>query len=624
MEADSYVDTQDTSQRPTATASSLRPPQCLATCLAACLVTDDDNSAFPAPAEAAHTLLAAAVGNCFFSAEALVASVANGAIALLRGRWIVALHERGGRLERRQDLPTEAFLSVDELRRLIAALGDNWALLLVAISYRWLTAVHPDPDGFHLSIIAQVARLYLKGRITDAHSSPLVQAFELAGLSSDEADFGMLWDFGSLLQHPKSGKRTEEESRLFKQGLGALPMWYGHEATTMWMQPDLPDGFGERMAALELAETYEASGWCFVESSVSAGIKASEKRLNLGLRTETARRCAYGMSVHWAPEDRLTGVCAVKRPPPMLPEVMERALIDKRFTSGADQVVVAELYRAYFEGVTSSATRLSFAGVQWGDAEAAALAVLLPKYVQLTALDVSENEIGGDGARQLAAAVLAHPKIRVFSQIPIEKMRADSLTELELWAKDIGIEGGLVVAAVLHGMSKLTVLKLRGNQLGNEGAVAICDALRESTVSKVHELDVRHNKISGDGARQVATAVLANNKIETFNTIPVKDMRADLFTVLDLRNQGLGDNGGLGIEGGMVLAGLLPCMGKLTKLNVQDTDLGESTIAICDALRESEVSKVQEFDLEYNQIGPDGATAIAALVADSNSLTILK
>ena len=31
----------------------------------------------------------------------------------------------------------------------------------------------------------------------------------------------------------------------------------------MWMQPDLPEGFGERMAALGLAQTYEESGWCF-------------------------------------------------------------------------------------------------------------------------------------------------------------------------------------------------------------------------------------------------------------------------------------------------------------------------------------------------------------------------
>ena len=72
----------------------------------------------------------------YFTPAALVASVASGAVALLRGRWLVELQRSGGRLERRQDLPAEAFLDVEELRRLIAALGDDWGLLLVAISYR--------------------------------------------------------------------------------------------------------------------------------------------------------------------------------------------------------------------------------------------------------------------------------------------------------------------------------------------------------------------------------------------------------------------------------------------------------------------------------------------------------
>ena len=98
----------------------------------------------------------------YFDPEALLESIANGSIALTRGRWVVKHFEAGGKLVRRQDLPPEAFFTVDELRKLVAALGDNWGLLFVAISYRWLTAIHPDPDAFHLNIVAKVAKLYLK------------------------------------------------------------------------------------------------------------------------------------------------------------------------------------------------------------------------------------------------------------------------------------------------------------------------------------------------------------------------------------------------------------------------------------------------------------------------------
>ena len=69
-----------------------------------------------------------------FGPEALLASVESGAIAPLRGRWLVRLEADGGRVQRRQDLPPEAFFPADELRRLVEALGDDYGLLFVGLS----------------------------------------------------------------------------------------------------------------------------------------------------------------------------------------------------------------------------------------------------------------------------------------------------------------------------------------------------------------------------------------------------------------------------------------------------------------------------------------------------------
>ena len=69
-----------------------------------------------------------------FGPEALLASVESGAIAALRGRWLVDLEARGGRVQRRQDLPPEAFFPANELRRLVEALGDDYGLLFVGLS----------------------------------------------------------------------------------------------------------------------------------------------------------------------------------------------------------------------------------------------------------------------------------------------------------------------------------------------------------------------------------------------------------------------------------------------------------------------------------------------------------
>ena len=131
------------------------------------------------------------------------------------------LYNRGGRLSRRQDLPPEAFWSAGELRRVALALGDDFGVLFVALSYRWLTKQHPDPDGFHLGIVASVAELYLnprgwnnfQGRDHYDQTSQLAAAFREHGLGFPE--FALFWDFASLHQQ----LRTDAEAKLFPKGL---------------------------------------------------------------------------------------------------------------------------------------------------------------------------------------------------------------------------------------------------------------------------------------------------------------------------------------------------------------------------------------------------------------------
>ena len=91
-----------------------------------------------------------------------------------------------------------------------------------------------------------------------------------------------------------------------------------------------------------------------------------------------------------------------------------------------------------------------------------------------------------------------------------------------------------------------------------EGPKAISDAL--SVNGSVTCVDVRDNGIEGEGASQLSAVVLANTKIEVFNEIPIKEMRADSLTELNLKGKGIG------VAGGMVIAGLLPVMGSITSV----------------------------------------------------------
>ena len=69
----------------------------------------------------------------------LEAALKSGAIALLDGRWLVACAERGERIQRRQDLPPEAFISLEELK----AACRRGALPIICLSYAWLHPDHP-------------------------------------------------------------------------------------------------------------------------------------------------------------------------------------------------------------------------------------------------------------------------------------------------------------------------------------------------------------------------------------------------------------------------------------------------------------------------------------------------
>jgi hypothetical protein len=169
---------------------------------------------------------------------------------------------------------------------------------------------------------------------------------------------------------------------------------------------------------------------------------------------------------------------------------------------------------------------------------------------------------------------------------------------------------------------------LSHNRLGAEGAAALAPALAANGALTC--VDVRHNNIAGDGAAQLAAAVLGTLKIEMFNEIPIKEMRADTFTELDLKGKGVG------VEGGMVVAGLIPVMGGLTSLGLSSNQLcglghdghgtytAEGMTAIADAPRVN--GALTSVDLSSNNLtdyGRDmtGIKKLAAALGVNGALT---
>jgi hypothetical protein len=103
--------------------------------------------------------------------------------------------------------------------------------------------------------------------------------------------------------------------------------------------------------------------------------------------------------------------------------------------------------------------------------------------------------------------------------IPVEHMRADMLTNLDLAdcrKEAIGPEGAMLVASFIPVMGALTKLSLAQNFLKEAGTKAICEALEQNTTLK--ELDISgdwqgSNTGGSAGAKHVAKMVRVNGAL---------------------------------------------------------------------------------------------------------------
>ena len=97
---------------------------------------------------------------------------------------------------------------------------------MLALSYRWYTALHPDPLGTTLAAVRRYVR-----------SEPAAM------------ECGLFWDFASLFQKP----RTEAEDATFAAGLRVMANLYASAVGTCVLQlPEVPPRPSEQLGAVRV------------------------------------------------------------------------------------------------------------------------------------------------------------------------------------------------------------------------------------------------------------------------------------------------------------------------------------------------------------------------------------
>ena len=358
-----------------------------------------------------------------FGGDEIEAALRGGAIALLDGAWVVRCAARaGGRIQRRQDLPDEAFLSLDAIK---AAGIVRDALPVAVVSYPWLHPEHPDPRGDTLRLLARV-----------------LEAFITHEKEGKQQPWALFWDFASLHQHSEGGRRTDAEENLFKQGLSSLNHLYAHQYTTVLRVTRTPPGWPKEYDLPQDASTasYDNRGWCFTETCWSSLTKSASKSLDLGnlVGNELNKKA-------------ILAACRSHggRRPPLLPRQFEAAVSAKKFTNGKEDCdIVCRLYREAFKDQFTKVGVLNYHSLGWGDGELWQLAVVLGelRMARLKKLCLDGNSIGDLGVRALAAEALGRGGLPLLETLKIDR-------------NFIGEEGAKALAEVLTAPGALPALK---------------------------------------------------------------------------------------------------------------------------------------------------------------------
>ena len=190
--------------------------------------------------------------------------------------------------------------------------------------------------------------------------------------------------------------------------------------------------------------------------------------------------------------------------------------------------------------------------------------------------------------------------------IPVEELRADTLSSLDLRGQMIGPEGAMLLGSIIPLNAVLKNCNLLQNCLDVESATMLAKIGSEKGIM-----------LSGMTRDQTEADFLDQNLRPADAILIASDLKLTaVLTSLDLRSNIIGD------DGAKAIVEALKVNAVLTKLNLFDNNIGDDGAkAIAEALKVNEV--LNNLDLRRNSIGADGARAIAEALKVNSVLTTL-
>lgn len=430
--------------------------------------------------------------------ESIENTLNSGAVILCEAKWLVEFAKSGAPLKPRQQLPEEAFITLNEIKTIGCPAAG---LPIIAISHPWLHPDHPDPKGAYLSLV---------GKVLDA-------------FTSSGQRYAVFWDFLSLHQHPdiRNGvRRSGVEEKMFRKGLKCLGVLFAHRKITIFKVTHFPLNYPESydLPAKANSAEYTERGWCFTETTLSRMTKDNEFHLDLSQFDES-------MSTR----DAVVRACkdpGGKEPPPLLDEFTAKVKTKSFGNQEVQLPIILDVYKCAFQTQFGNAVAFNYSSLGWENNQMSHLAkvIELAVPVKLRGIYLFDNQIGDEGMKSFSKALartvlgcveelsLRENKIgdegfKAFSQA-VAGGALPSLQKFYMERNAIGNEGLRAFSAALGGgaLSKLEVIILSMNEIGDPGVKALADAICKGALSRVERLYLEGNRIGDKGLKALAVA----------------------------------------------------------------------------------------------------------------------
>ena len=205
----------------------------------------------------------------------------------------------------------------------------------------------------------------------------------------------------------------------------------------------------------------------------------------------------------------------------------------------------------------------------------------------------------------------------------------DSLEQIDISQNNLGDDGAILLSKAITTTSTLKMLSIGSNNISSTGFVAIMNALTRNTSLKELMLDgntvVKDNVVVKDYTQMAVTVNAKNRTLRKFggnySSIGLLELESIAKTFSSLEELHL-SHSAIGQDGATAVSSIIYNNTALKVLDINNNNFGPSGSTII-ALALAINTSLEKVFMDNNDIGQDGAPIIAALIANNSTLKYL-